>query len=272
MKTDSIDLDVLFKRTRKAIEKVNGSKMVDGKKADQKVQDLIVMQQGERSWHELVKKLKNTKVSFDHEPVLKFYESVTTMKEKFLDVDVLSPVYVEGFFAMSSVDKNRVSKVMETCQKIKDKENLQNPQNEMLMLVTNEMLLFIQANEDKIINSIKSNENFYDNLENELVEGFSNHHNIVNKEGMLSKIKKGFVNNNYGICFDYIYEMEVNDKTVKFTEVEKRVYGAAYVELIKDSLSKYSNIIENTEFTKVDFELLKNRLFKKLDKIFKDKK
>lgn len=274
MKTQSIDLDVLFKRTRLAIEKINGSPMSDGKQTDKKVQDTIVIQQGERSWHELIKKMKSNKdkEKFDYNSILKYYETFTMQKEMFQDVDFFDPMYVEGFFSLSEVDKNRVKKVMETCKRIKDKESkLVVKQNPVITMTIQAMLDFIFEKQNKIIDSLNKKENFYEVLSEDIIDFFSNHHEVIYENDInIINLKTGFAKNKFGIDFDYLYEMEVNDKKIKFTEVEKRVYGAAYVELIKDSLLDYATIIEKTEFTKIDFKVLKARLIKKTTKIFKE--
>lgn len=61
MQIPSIELDVLFKRTRTALDTANGSPLKDGLKADGKVQDILITQYGEgaRSWHEFVKSIKS---------------------------------------------------------------------------------------------------------------------------------------------------------------------------------------------------------------------
>ena len=58
MKSQPIELEILFKRTLSALENANKSRFSKGKKTDAKIQQFIATQQGFRTWHEFIKSQK----------------------------------------------------------------------------------------------------------------------------------------------------------------------------------------------------------------------
>jgi hypothetical protein len=312
MKVPAIELDVLFKRTRTALDTANGSPLKDGAKADSKVQDIILTQHGEgaRSWYEFLKSKRfqneietNEYIKYASDDVNINIDTLTKHKWNFnvkdilihrdgIDITTNNQVYTipkescigniikdyQFKLGMADISIEQGKRLLNSCE-----QALEEAQNETLKsndwrnsnlaipMMIEAMNDFICQYQDKIKISIESGNSFYDDVTEEISEFFLNHHEIVyEKDEYLKNLITGFSEQRLKIDLDYIHEMEFGKIGYKtFSDMQNKVYGAAYVELTKDSIYELSQLIRNNDENKEwNFENLKSFINNNVKNIF----